>query len=109
MNNTLINYHYQDASNHKVYSENIVLEGTLLDEEKYDLMLNFEELYGFIPSKIGLKDLQSELQKYDTSFNDDDHPFHQLDLVESTNLEPTHELKAKDFYKKMMTTKWVDK
>jgi hypothetical protein len=105
--NTIIQYHYQDAANYKSHSEDDILEGTLTEKEKTALLDKFQQ-EGFVPSQIGLNDLQGELQQYDqSSFNDDDHCFHQLDAVEATQAEPNHSMTAKEFYNKMMTTNWV--
>ncbi|MCR4313072.1 MAG: hypothetical protein NUV58_02395, partial [Candidatus Roizmanbacteria bacterium] len=61
--NTLITYQYRDASNFKE-SDTVIIRGLLSinDIEEY----LYEKEY-FIPSEIGLKDLQPE------NLNQDDH------------------------------------
>lgn len=104
--NTMVQYMYRDASNYKTNSF-VVLKGTLSHEQVKTLLDKYGEgADGFIPSKIDLKDLQEILQAYDTSYNEDDHPFHELSEIDSTDKEPTVQMTAEKFYQLMMNTEW---
>lgn len=103
--NTLINYHYQDESNFKSFSEDIILPGSLTKIEVKTLMDKFNDSEGFVPSQIGLLDLQGELiSQFGDS--DADHLFHFLDEVTVTNKNPTTAITAQEFFKKMTTMEW---
>jgi hypothetical protein len=82
--NTLINYQYRDASNYKEF-DTVIIRGqlSLNDIEKYLYEKEF-----FIPSEIGLKDLQPEI------LNQDDHIWHEILEVSHTNDEATVKITA---------------
>ena len=105
--NTKIEYLYRDASNYKVYASE-VLKGELTFVQKDFLKSDTQD--GFIPSQVGLRNLQGELMALDSD-NDsdsydpfgagDDHVFHELDEVKDTDEEPTLKMTALEFYKKV--------
>ena len=68
--NTLIHYLYRDASNYKAHHE-IVVRGKITFAEVAPYLESGEF---FIPSQIGLPDLQSQLGQP----TDDDHVWHHL-------------------------------
>ena len=78
MKNTLIIYEYRDASNYKVSSEELVFKGKLSTAEIQSLLTDYgaDQMEGFIPSQVGLPDLQGELMKYDQQDYDEDHCWH---------------------------------
>ncbi len=77
--NTLIAYQYRDAANYKEFDTAIVHgQFSLSDIEKYLYEKEF-----FIPSEIGLKDLQPE------NLTPDDHIWHEILDVSHTNEEAT--------------------
>lgn len=85
--NTKISYMYRDADNYKQYAE-VVIEGSISDEDK-KLILNKrdEELY-FIPSQVGLDDLQERMP---SPIGDSDHIWHELqdEDINLTEDDPT--------------------
>ncbi len=76
---TLIAYQYRDAANYKEF-DTVIIHGQLSlgDIEKYLYEKEF-----FIPSEIGLKDLQPERLSHD------DHIWHEILEVSHTNDEAT--------------------
>ena len=68
--NTLIHYLYRDASNYKAHHE-IIVRGEITFA---DLTPFLESGEFFIPSQIGLPDLQAQLGQP----TDDDHAWHHL-------------------------------
>jgi hypothetical protein len=82
--NTRISYLYRDACNYKKFNE-VVISG-VISEKRIKSLLK-EELF-FIPSDVGLQDLQDEI------FLSDDHIWHEFEKIELTEEEPTVEIKA---------------
>ncbi len=82
--NTLITYQYRDAANYKEF-DTVIIHGqlSLSDIEEYLYEKEF-----FIPSEIGLKDLQPE------NLNQDDHIWHEILEVSHTNEEATVNITA---------------
>ncbi len=82
--NTLITYQYRDASNYKEF-DTVIIRGqlSLNDIEEYLYDKEF-----FIPSEIGLKDLQPEI------LNQDDHIWHEILEVSHTKDEATVNITA---------------
>ena len=82
--NTSITYLYRDASNYKFF-DTMIIRGllSLNDIEKY----LFEKEF-FIPSEIGLKDLQPE------NLNQDDHIWHEILEIAHTHEKPTVNITA---------------
>lgn len=92
MANTQIKYRYRDASNYKAYpKDDIIVEGELTWSD-FEPTLHMGKI--FLPSEIGLPDLQSQLENYP---NEDDHIWHELIELESTQLDPTVEITANEF------------
>jgi hypothetical protein len=87
--NTKFGYFYRDACNYKTYNE-VVLEGKL--EKIFLKQFLFEGTF-FVPSEIGLPDLQSfPLKVYD-------HIWHEIDFCESTKEKPTVKISANELLK----------
>ncbi len=82
--NTQITYQYRDAANYKEF-DTVIIHGQLsLDDiEKYLYEKEF-----FIPSEIGLKDLQPK------KLCSDDHIWHEILEVSHTNEEATVNITA---------------
>jgi hypothetical protein len=82
--NTSITYQYRDASNYKEFDA-VVIGGSLSlnDIEEYLYDKEF-----FIPSEIGLKDLQPE------NLNQDDHIWHEIVEISHTQEKPTVNITA---------------
>jgi hypothetical protein len=99
---------YRDANNYKVHSKECVFKGNLSPKEISDILNTYGEgdLEGFIPSQIGLTDLQSELQAYDSEDYGDDVCVHEVSSVENSDSDPNQKMTAKEFYTAIMSTKW---
>ncbi len=82
--NTLIAYQYRDAANYKEF-DTVIIHGqfSLSDIEGYLYEKEF-----FIPSEIGLKDLQPERLSHD------DHIWHEILEVSHTKDEATVNITA---------------
>ena len=92
--NTCVCYKYRDAANYK-FPGAVVLKG-LITKEQIQPHLH-EGLY-FVPGDVGLPGL------YPThcEFSEDlDHPWHELDSVRATQAEPTADLTAEEFLRRL--------
>ncbi len=96
--NTQLWYMYRDGSNYKA-NETLVLEGECTFE---DVKAFLDEGRWFIPSQVGLPDLQKKLYQYDGP-GEDDHIWHELDDGDFslTDSEPTAPVTAADFIANM--------
>lgn len=111
--NTKIEYMYRDASNYKAF-RNEVLEGVLTPKQITEIK-QAAAPDGFIPSQVGLDNLQGELMSYDSGCGSDDydpfgadgddHVWHELDAIERTKEPVTLSMPAKVFYKQFMAAK----
>ena len=72
---------YRDASNYKVF-ESVVLAGELLMETLAPCLGTISTGREFIPSQVGLEDLQPRMLSYPSA---DDHVWHELESVELTS------------------------
>jgi hypothetical protein len=94
MVNTRMHYQYRDADNYKAGGY-ITVAGEITRAEIERILACLDEGEWFIPSQIGLMDLQGQLQQWDTELsldengrNPSDHAWHELtaddfELVES--------------------------
>lgn len=104
MLNTRIAYMYRDGSNYKTNAE-AIFEGEITAEEKKALLKNLDDTLYFIPSDVGLRDLQAD---FNAKLYDDDHPWHELEdggIILCTT-KPTEEIDIHAFVKKFVHTKW---
>jgi hypothetical protein len=85
--NTLFCYFYRDACNYKTFNE-VIIKGRLELKELAPYL--HEETY-FIPSEVGLEDLQGDL------FSTDDHIWHEIDSVSATDDPVTNDIHAHVF------------
>lgn len=97
--NTLIIYQYRDAANYRVF-DTVIIRGLLSinDIEKYLYEKEF-----FIPSEIGLKDLQAEI------LSNDDHIWHEILEISRANKQPTVNITAQKIisnFKKASLEEW---
>ena len=76
--NSCLTYQYRDADNYKVFRD-VVLAGVLSID---DLIPYYHEHMFFIPSEVGLEDLQ------DQPFKPEDHIWHEIIAVNPTEEEP---------------------
>lgn len=87
--NTAFHYLYRDANNFKQF-ESVVLPGRMTKQDAEFILLCQKEKDGFIPSEVGLEDLQERMVNgYDESV---DHPYHEIELIAITDDEPTLDL-----------------
>lgn len=77
--NTKFSYLYRDAGNYKTFNE-IIFPGIITLEQIEPFL---KEQTFFIPSKVGLPDLQEEF------FSVDDHIWHEIKAMELTEQPPT--------------------
>ena len=93
--NTKFSYLYRDAGNYKFFKD-VVLDGVLsLDQLNPSL---WESEY-FIPSEVGLPDLQPE------PLTVDDHIWHEIDAIEYTDDEPTTDISATSLVERFKISK----
>jgi hypothetical protein len=97
--NTLITYQYRDAANYKEF-DTVIIHGqlSLSDIEEYLYEKEF-----FVPSEIGLKDLQPEI------LNNDDHIWHEILEINHTNKQTTVNITAQKIisnFKKASLEEW---
>jgi hypothetical protein len=101
MSNTLISYLYRDESNHKQYAT-IIVAGRITFEQVRPYL---NENEWFIPSQVGLEDLQERWGRIDPDL---DHVWHEFfdDTFEVTELPPTEEMTAEELLKRFQAVKW---
>jgi len=97
--NTSIEYLYRDANNYKQYEE-AILEGELTDEQKALILKHEDE---FIPSQVGLSDLQPRFLSFPSS---DDHVWHEMGRINGTHHEPNMPMTAAEFAEKFRGISW---
>lgn len=99
--NTELCYLYRDGCNNKL-RETVVLEGRITAEQKREIMRKLDEGRWFIPSQVGLEDLQPRWAKKGYPFpTDDDHVWHELESIRQVPARdnpPTVALTAQELY-----------
>lgn len=101
--NTRMDYLYRDGNNYK-QSTHVVMAGALTIEEATAIVDGLDEDDGFVPSAVGLDDLQERMV---TDWEDDaDHPFHEIDGISLTAAAPTTDMTAADFAKRFAEADW---
>ena len=106
---------YRDADNYKA-TRAVVLAGSAAAEDIAAIAAALSDGEWFIPSQVGLDDLQGELQQYDTDLvldadgrNAADHPWHQLNLpdaVQPTDATPDAPMTWKELVEAFRTVAW---
>lgn len=92
---------YRDGSNYKTW-RTVVLEGTITEEELKACFASECEGVEFIPSQVGLDDIQSELACYPSA---DDHVWHQFCSAQPTDRKPDIKLTAAQLLKNFQARK----
>jgi hypothetical protein len=77
--NTRINYLYRDAANYKQFGE-VVVAGSM---ERNQLAPLLKDQEFFIPSKVGMADIQPDMR------TEDDHIWHEIISLEQTSENPS--------------------
>lgn len=90
--NTLFSYLYRDASNYKQY-EDIILEGTLNQEEINQIHAKLDNKEFFIPAQVGLENLQTRMMHFPS---EDDHIWHELTSIVLTEDAPNTPITAEE-------------
>jgi len=96
--NTSLYYQYRDASNYK-QDTIVILAGTLTQFQIQEIMKIRDDGEFFIPSQVGLEDLQHRM--IDGGDNMEvDHVWHELtdDAFTNTDKEPTTTITAEQLY-----------
>lgn len=98
--NTRLTYRYRDADNYKT-SNTVVFAGEPTPELLALVRGALNDGDSFIPSQVGLEDLQGHLQQYDSPASqeeyaanpasDPDHPWHELEPTLGAHLELTED------------------
>lgn len=77
--NTKIEYMYRDAENYKEY-ETVIIPGEITKEQKELIKNNLDDNENFIPSQVGLEDLQPRMINFPS---ESDHIWHEFDISEN--------------------------
>ena len=85
--NTEFSYLYRDACNYKTFDE-VVIAGEFSMEDIARYLADGEL---FIPSEIGLEDIQP------CPLDEDDHVWHEVEYLKPTDAAPTVTMDAKTF------------
>ena len=96
--NTKIIYLYRDASNYKQWHE-VILTGRLSPTEIVPFLFEGRR---FIPSLLGLPDLQERFAEDGFAFpTEDDHPWHELHTVQETSEAPNSPVSTEQFLQRL--------
>jgi hypothetical protein len=101
--NTIVAYLYRDASNYKQH-EKFILLGEITEEGKAAVLSKLEGGENFIPSQVGLDDLQTRMP---SEIGEDDHVWHELDsdCFSLTKDAPTLKMTASELVKRFKAVK----
>lgn len=91
LENTVLSYHYRDASNYKAHDA-IVVAGKIAFADLAPYLDNITD-NAFIPSQVGMKDLQPTMISFPSA---DDHVFHSFEYGED-DFAPTSAAPTVDF------------
>jgi hypothetical protein len=95
--NTRIEYLYRDADNYKQFGS-VVLRGEITSQERERIKASLDSGEYFIPSQVGLPDLQPKMISFPD--RDADHVWHELDVesdISFTTEPPTAHLDVHAF------------
>lgn len=101
--NTCLSYMYRDADNYKQYTQ-VVMAGALTLEQASAIMDGLDDDDGFVPSGVGLPDLQEQMV---TGWDEQsDHPYHEIDGISLTTSEPTIVMTTAEFVALFAAADW---
>ena len=101
--NTKFSYFYRDADNYKQH-EVIVLSGAMTLEQAATITSKLDEDDGFVPSAVGLQDLQEHMVNgWDPQV---DHPYHEIDEISLTDLKSTTEMTVAELVERFASADW---
>lgn len=101
--NTMLDYLYRDANNFK-QDESVVFAGALTIDQVNMLLSGTDDDNGFVPSAVGLDDLQP--RTVDGWQAEADHPFHEIAHVSLVNRPPTTPQTAEEFLARFLAANW---
>lgn len=108
MKNTRIVYSYRDGDNYKVAGD-VVLAGLLSQSDKDAILAHCDSALtgnpSFIPGQVGLKDLQDSFETPSRWDDRRDHPWHEIDVIEDTDMAADSG-DAQDFTRSFLATAW---
>jgi len=100
--NTLLEYLYRDASNYKQHGS-VVLQGTISPKDIRPLLIDGEY---FIPSQVGLPDLQHKFRDQGVDYpTGDDHAWHEIASMRPTRKQATLPLHRKEFLARLQRSR----
>ena len=99
--NTQVSYLYRDADNYKA-GHCTILEGTLTEEQIAQIEAKLNDYGYFIPSQVGLEDVQWKLQQYDSQDWEVDGCWHEGLNFEAVDVPPTERRTIEDLYQAFM-------
>ena len=102
--NTSFYYQYRDASNYK-QDITVILAGSLTQSQIEEIMKTREDGEYFIPSQVGLNDLQCHM--IDGGDTEDDHVWHEMEgnAFTNTDKEPTTTMTSEQLYQNFKVIK----
>ena len=103
--NTRVEYLYRDADNYKQFAS-VVLSGEITPEERARIATALDNGEYFIPSQVGLEDLQTRMPFFPNP--DSDHVWHELDAnlgITLVDYPPTGDAGIHEFASKF-TGEW---
>lgn len=103
--NTEVSYMYRDADNYKV-SRRVVLGGTITVAKAMEIVRALDEGQYFVPSEIGLEDIQGGFLAGADWNEQVDHPFHELTGIALTDDEPFGDMTAAKFHERFVMADW---
>ncbi len=108
--NTKFSYEYRDGDNYHVHRDVVVAGHLTMADLEPHMDRGVCAYYGFIPSQVGLENLQYELAAFGNGTLDDsrDHVWHSFFGMEPTDEAPTVKFTAAEFIEafRKVNMKW---
>lgn len=102
---TEISYMYRDADNYK-QTRTVVLAGAITLEQAAAVVGALDEGEWFVPSEIGLEDIQGNFTFGPDWDEQSDHPFHELTGIALTTAQPYGDMTAQEFHDRFVAADW---
>jgi hypothetical protein len=84
-------YLYRDAGNYKSHGE-LLLEGPLQEGDIAEIRESLESGEYFIPERVGIPELRSDLYEFSDGPTDDDHIFHEFVALRAATIVSASEM-----------------
>ena len=104
LSNTYLSYLYRDADNYK-HEHTVVFTGAATKEAAQALLNYVGPLDGFVPSEVGLPDLQEQMLTGWTPGVD--HPYHEVISIGLTNKETSVGETFDDLAERWLKADWA--